>query len=113
MSTRTGQRSSGVGFGVLLLGLALLVVTNWWWPGVMLVLGVALAAERLIRGRYRAAAVVAVVFIAVPLLISFGQSVHVRAGWLVGLVLAALGVAVLVRTLARSDGRGAPSPPPE
>jgi hypothetical protein len=92
--------------GIILLGIGLLIITGWWWPGIMLVLGVALAVERLMRGRYQAASLVAVVFIAIPLLISAAQHVDVPVTWVIGFVVAALGIGVLIRAItheARQD----------
>lgn len=102
MNTTTRQRRGGVGGGILLLGIGLLIITGWWWPGIMLVLGVAFAVERLLQGRTRDAVVVAVIFIVVPLLISTAQQIHVPVSWVIGFIVAALGVGVLVRALSRS-----------
>ena len=48
-SNDTGRRG-GVAGGVILIGIGMLALTGWWWPGIMLVIGCGLAAERLLRG---------------------------------------------------------------
>jgi hypothetical protein len=98
--TTSGQRRSGIGGGIILLGLGLLIITGWWWPGIMLVLGVAFAVERLLQGRNRDAVVVAVIFIGIPLLISTTQHINIPSTWVFGFIVAALGVGVLVRALS-------------
>ena len=45
----TGRRG-GVAGGVILIGIGMLAPTGWWWPGIMLVIGCGLAAERLLKG---------------------------------------------------------------
>jgi predicted tellurium resistance membrane protein TerC len=96
----SGQRRSGIGSGIILLGIGPLIITGWWWPGIMLVLGLAFAVERLLQGRTRDAVVVAVIFIGIPLLISTTQHIHIPATWAIGFIVAALGVGVLVRAIS-------------
>ncbi len=36
--------------GVMLIGLALLFLTGWWWPGIMFVIGAALLARGQVEG---------------------------------------------------------------
>src|SRR3954451_22622635 len=40
---RHGQERRGG--GVILIGIGMLALTRWWWPGIMLVIGCSLAAE--------------------------------------------------------------------
>lgn len=37
--------------GVFLIGLALLFLTGWWWPGILFVIGAAMIARALGEGR--------------------------------------------------------------
>jgi len=43
---------SGIAGGILLIGLGVLVITGSWWPGIMIVIGLAAGAERAFRGNY-------------------------------------------------------------
>src|SRR5689334_13663132 len=63
---RRGVRSSSITGGVFLVGLGLLVLTGWWWPGIMLVIGLASAAELARRGQMAAAVATFVSFAAIP-----------------------------------------------
>ncbi len=45
------KRSQVISSAILLVGFAILVFTNAWWPGIMLVLGAALAVKQFLRGR--------------------------------------------------------------
>jgi len=65
-SNDTGRRG-GVAGGVILIGIGMLALTGWWWPGIMLVIGCGLAAERLLRGEFVQAIGALALFLAIPL----------------------------------------------
>ena len=52
----------GITGGLLLIGLGVLLFTGSWWPGIMVVLGIAIGAGLVFRGRYLAGAVLAAIF---------------------------------------------------
>jgi hypothetical protein len=54
--------------GLLLIGIGVLLFTGQWWPGIMVVLGIAIGAGLVFRGRYLAGVVMAAIFFAIPLL---------------------------------------------
>ena len=97
----TGSRG-GVAGGVVLVGIGMLALTGWWWPGIMLVIGCGLAAERLLRGEFFQAVAVFALFLAIPLGVSLLQ--HIDIPWsLVGpFVLVAAGLAIIVRAVTRT-----------
>ncbi|MEO8395506.1 MAG: hypothetical protein ABI700_21105 [Chloroflexota bacterium] len=45
------RRSNEVFGGTFLIGLAILFLINWWWPGIMFVIGIALIARTVAEGR--------------------------------------------------------------
>jgi hypothetical protein len=45
------ERSDQVFGGVFLIGLAVLFLTSYWWPGIMFVLGIALLARTYAEGQ--------------------------------------------------------------
>jgi len=47
----TEKRSSEILGGTFLIGLAILFLTGWWWPGIMYVIGIALIARTVSEGR--------------------------------------------------------------
>ena len=92
------RRGNGITGGLLLIGLGVLALTGWWWPGIMVVLGIAIGSGLAFRGRYAAAVVAAVVFFSIPLLVGlpipwqiFGPMI------LIGLGVIALAKAFLLR----------------
>jgi hypothetical protein len=104
MTTQSNDtsRRGGVAGGVILIGIGMLALTGWWWPGIMLVIGCGLAAERLLRGEFVQAIGVLALFLVIPLGVSVLQ--HIDIPWsLVGpFVLVAVGLAIVVRAIARN-----------
>lgn len=97
---RRGAHDGSITAGVFLVGLGMLLLTGWWWPGIMLVIGLASAAELARRGQIAAAAATFVSFAAIPVGIALLAAIDVP--WLpVGaFVLIALGLMSLARTVA-------------
>jgi hypothetical protein len=91
---RTNTRN-GITSGLLLIGLGVLLYTDWWWPGIMLVVGIAVASGLVFRNRYREAVVVAIIFFGIPLLVASGLRWDLYAP----IVLIGLGIVVLAKTL--------------
>ncbi len=47
----TQQRSNQIFGGTFLIGLAVLFLTNWWWPGILYVIGIALMTRSIAEGK--------------------------------------------------------------
>jgi hypothetical protein len=48
----TIHTKSGIAGGIFLIGLGVLIMTGSWWPGILLVMGLAVGADRAFRGNY-------------------------------------------------------------
>jgi hypothetical protein len=84
--------------GLLLIGLGVLLLTGWWWPGIMVVLGVAIGSGLVFRGRYLEGAVIAAIFFAIPLLTEADIPWHIFGPMvLIGIGLVALAKAFILR----------------
>ena len=103
MSEVMRKERSGVAGGLILIGIGVLLITGWWWPGIMVVIGVALAAERWLSGSTREAMVVLGVFLAIPVGIAVMTSIDIPWIWVIALVLIGLGASGVVKAL--SHGR--------
>ncbi len=64
----TKRAKSGIAGGIFLIGLGILIVTGGWWPGLMFVIGLAIAADRAFRGNYLQAVTALAVCFAIGLL---------------------------------------------
>jgi Double zinc ribbon len=41
----------GIGGGAFLIGIAVLALTGWWWPGILVILGISALASSVVGGR--------------------------------------------------------------
>ena len=98
---RGGLASTSISGGVLLIGLGMLMLTNWWWPGIVLVIGLASASELARRGQLWAALTTFATFAAIPLIIATVQAIHIPMLPVGSFVLIALGLLALARNLGQ------------
>ena len=47
----TAQQANAVTGAVWLLGLGVLIVTGWWWPGIMFLIGISSVVQGLVWGQ--------------------------------------------------------------
>ncbi|MGF1871817.1 hypothetical protein [Photobacterium indicum] len=52
----------GVSSGIFLIGFGLLYLTGWWWPGLLILLGVTGIVDMVMSANWKGAAKTAVVF---------------------------------------------------
>ena len=45
------KRGSAISGGIFLISLGVLIITDWWWPGIMFALGLSGGAELIFRGK--------------------------------------------------------------
>jgi hypothetical protein len=86
--------------GLLLVGIGVLLLTGWWWPGIMVVLGIAIGAGLAFRGRYLAGIVMAAILFVIPLLAQTDIPWNIYAP----MILIGLGMVVLVKAFILREG---------
>ncbi|MCA9886502.1 MAG: hypothetical protein KC708_26200 [Anaerolineae bacterium] len=64
------KKSDQISLGVFLIGLALLLVSKWWWPGIMFVLGTAALARTLAQGQAWTRSMLAFLFFGIGVVFS-------------------------------------------
>ena len=97
---------SGITVGLFLIGLGVIWLAEWWWPGIMVVLGIAIGSGLVFRSRYVPALVVMVIFFGIPLL----AEAHIPWSLFAPMVLIGLGVIILTKTfLLREPSTSTPS----
>lgn len=89
------QRSNQIFGGVFLIGLAVLSMINWWWPGILFVIGIALMARSIAEGRNWTEERAGIVALAVGIVFALTDVLSIFSfNWL-PLVLIALGLFML------------------
>jgi hypothetical protein len=89
----TKRTKSGIAGGILLIGLGVLITIGSWWPGIMIVLGLAIGADRAFRGYYVQALMAFAVFSAIALIAAANVPWKIFGPF----ILVSLGAVILVQ----------------
>lgn len=94
------KKAQAISTALFLLSLAVLIITNAWWPGIMLAIGLALALKQYLLGRIYDMGISLLVFVGTFVTVQFDIS------WKILLpALFAMGaVYVLIREFIGVDG---------
>ncbi len=84
----------------MLIGFGVLLYTGWWWPGILVVLGIAIGAGLAFRRRYIPAAVVALIFFTLAFFAQYNMVPWDLAG---PIALVAIGIIVLANALLKDQ----------
>lgn len=97
------DRSDQIFGGVLLIGIAILFLTNWFWPGILYVVGIALIVKSTADGSAWTDNKGALVMLAAALFFTFENLLNIFSGNWLPFLLIALGLYLLFGT---NRGRG-------
>lgn len=97
------KQASSISGGIFLIGLGLLMITGWWWPGILVVIGLSGGAEQIFRGRTSSGIWTIVTLCGIALVFTIIQSTDVTWGIIGPFILIALGVIALVRVVFLKD----------
>lgn len=105
MSFMSKDRSDQIFGGVMLIGIAILFLTNWFWPGILYVVGAAIIIRSVAEGKSWMDNKGALVVLAIAIIFTFERLVDVFSGNLLPFLLIALGLYMLFGQNRRSAGR--------
>ena len=88
---------NGITGGIFLVGIGTLMFTNWWWPGIMLVIGLAVSSGLILRGKYLPALITLTFFAAIPLLVT----ADIPWGVFVPFILIAMGASLTSKSFGK------------
>jgi hypothetical protein len=97
---RQGDAISG---GLFLIGLGVLIVTGWWWPGIMFALGISSGAGLIFRGRIWQGILSLAFFCSIPIIIWIIQETAIPWTLVGSFVLIGIGVIILVKAFILRD----------
>jgi len=99
------KRASSISGGIFLIGLGVLFLTDWWWPGILVVIGLSGGGELIFRGQIAKGLGTIAFFCGIPLIWTIVQATDISWGIVGPFILIALGVIILVRVfLLKDDG---------
>jgi len=91
------RKASAISGGIFLISLGVLIVTGWWWPGIMIAIGLSGGAELIFRGKIARGIGTLVFFCAIPIVVAIIQATNIPWGVVGALVLIGIGVITLVK----------------
>jgi len=91
------RKASGISGGIFLISLGILIITGWWWPGIMIAIGLAGCAELVFRGKTARGIGTLVFFCAIPVVVWIIQAASIPWALVGPMVLIGIGVIVLVK----------------
>jgi len=93
------KQASNISGGIFLIGLGVLFFTNWFWPGILLVIGLSSGVELIFRGKTREGIGTIALFSAIPIAITIAQSLDISWAIVGPFILIAVGAIILVKAL--------------
>jgi len=97
------KQASSISGGIFLIGLGVLFLTDWWWPGIMLVIGLSGGAELIFRGQIAKGPGTIAFFCGIPLIWTIVQATNISWAIIGPFILIALGVIMLVKVFFLKD----------
>ena len=97
------KQASGISGGIFLIGLGVLLYTGWWWPGIMLVIGLSAGAEQIFRGKIASGIGTIAFFSAFPIIWAIVQATDISWAIIGPFILIAIGVIILVKAFFLKD----------
>lgn len=91
------RRASAISGGIFLICLGVLLFTGWWWPGIMIAIGLSGGAELVFRGKTLRGIGTLAFFCAIPFAIWIIQEAEIPWTLVGPLILIGVGVIVLVK----------------
>jgi hypothetical protein len=91
---RQGDALSG---GIFLISLGVLIITGWWWPGIMVALGLSGGAGLIFRGRTREGISTLVFFIGIAVAVELIRRTDISGVVIGSFILIGIGVIILAR----------------
>lgn len=97
------QQSSAISWGIFLISLGILLITDWWWPGIMFAIGFSSGAALIFRGKiWRGIGTIAF-FSAIPIVVWIVQETDIPWELIGPFILIGLGVITLVKVFYLKD----------
>lgn len=97
------RTASAISGGIFLISLGILIYTGWWWPGIMIAIGLSSGAELVFRGRIVRGILSLAFFCAIPIVVWIIQKAEISWALVGSLILIGLGVITLVKAFFLRD----------
>jgi hypothetical protein len=94
------QRMAGaISGGIFLIGLGILLATGWWWPGIMVVIGLSSGAALIFRGKTWRGIGSLAFFCGIAVFVEIVRRTDVDGVVIAAMILVGIGVIILLKAL--------------
>jgi hypothetical protein len=94
------QRMAGaISGGIFLISLGILLATGWWWPGIMVAIGLASGAALIFRGKTWQGIVSLAFFCGIAVVVEVVRRTDVDGVVVGAMILVGIGVIILLKAL--------------
>ena len=100
VDTGKNRLASGIAGGIFLISLGILLVTGWWWPGIMVALGLTSGAALIFRGKVLGGIVSLVFFCGIAIAVELIRTTDVSGVTIGAFILVGIGVIIIVKALS-------------
>jgi len=97
VSKEKQRQASAISGGIFLISLGVLLVTGWWWPGIMVAIGLASGAELIFRGKVWSGIGSLLFFCGIAVVVEWGRVSDVSWTVVGAMILIGIGVIILVK----------------
>ena len=97
------RQASALSGGIFLIGLGILFMTDWFWPGILLVIGLSSGAEVIFRGKTWEGISTIATLSAIAIVVTIVQSTVISWAIVGPFILIVLGVITLFKTFFLKD----------
>ena len=91
------RMADGISGGIFLISLGVLLYTGWWWPGIMIALGLSSGASLIFRGRVWQGILSLVFFCSIPIGIWIINETQISWTLVGAFILIGLGVITIAK----------------
>ena len=99
VSKEKQRMADGIAAGIFLISLGVLLVTGWWWPGIMVALGLSSGASLIFRGRIWAGIGSLAFFCGIAVVVELIRFTEVSWVVVAAFILIGIGVITLLKAL--------------
>ncbi len=97
------RQADGIAGGIFLISLGILLFTGWWWPGIMVAIGLSSGASLIFRGRTWAGIASLVFFCGIAIIVELIRVTAITWGLVGPFILIGIGVIIVAKTLFFRD----------
>ena len=98
------RQANSISGGIFLISLGVLMVTGWWWPGIMVAIGLASGASLIFRGKVWQGIGSMAFFIGIALAFELVRRTDISWMAIVAFILIGMGVITIVKAFFFRQG---------